>query len=191
MRLSGSTVGRRLGLGGGVLAAMMAVIVILAFGASAKSSSDDVLQLAKTEHVGKKVEPIAVNNKGMAVYDLVPETTKHLLCTSATCLKFWPMVAVKSSAMTDLTAATGIKGKLGTVRRRGGTLQVTLNGHPLYTFAEDKKKGIANGDGIKNFGGTWHVFQEGNAKASSTTTTTTTTPTTPTPAPAPPPPYSY
>jgi len=33
-----------------------------------------------------------------------------------------------------------------------------LNDHPLYGFAPDMgKKGSAKGEGIKSFGGTWHV----------------------------------
>jgi predicted lipoprotein with Yx(FWY)xxD motif len=175
-------------LGGGVLAAMMAVIAIVAFGASAKSSSDDTLQLAKAEHVGTKIEPVAVDSKGKPVYELLPETPTHLLCKSATCLQFWPMVTVTSRS--DLSAQTGIKGRLGTLKR-GTKLQVTLNHHPLYTFALDKKAGTAKGEGLKTFGGTWHVFPEGKAKSSATTTTTTTTGTTPTTPPSPYPPYSY
>jgi predicted lipoprotein with Yx(FWY)xxD motif len=184
MRLIGSSAGRRLGFGGGVLAAMMAIIAILAFGASAKSSSDDVLQLAKAEHVGTKTEPVATDSKGKAVYELLPETTTHLLCKTA-CEKFWFPVTVKSR--NDLSAQKGIKGRLGAFKRNG-TMQVTLNGRPLYTFIEDKKAGTAHGDGVKAFGGTWHVFKEGKAASSTTTTTTTTTPTAPNPYP---PPYTY
>jgi predicted lipoprotein with Yx(FWY)xxD motif len=179
MRIIRSSLGRRFGLGGGVLIAVMAVIGVLALGASAKSGSDDVLHLAKAEHVGTKTEPVAVDQNGKAVYELLPETTTKLLCTRA-CLAVWPPVTVKSAA--DLTAATGIKGKLGTFKR-GSELQVTLNGHPLYTFADDKKKGTANGDGVMAFGGTWHVFKEGKATASMSPPATTTAPA---PAPAPP-----
>jgi predicted lipoprotein with Yx(FWY)xxD motif len=184
MRLIGSSLGRRFGLGGAVLIAVMAVIGVLALGASAKSGSDDVLHLAKAEHVGTKTEPIAVDQNGKAVYELLPETTTNLLCTKV-CLKFWPPVTVAKG--TDLSAATGIKGKLATFKR-GSELQVTLNGHPLYTFALDKKKGTAKGDGIMNFGGTWHVFKEGKATVSMSppATGTTTTPTAPAPSPAPP-----
>ncbi|MGZ4170977.1 MAG: hypothetical protein ACXVRN_06420, partial [Solirubrobacteraceae bacterium] len=36
------------------------------------------------------------------------------------------------------------------------------NGHPLYTFSEDSgRRGKAEGEGINNFGGVWHVFKEG------------------------------
>jgi predicted lipoprotein with Yx(FWY)xxD motif len=49
---------------------------------------------------------------------------------------------------------------VGTIRRDGFT-QVTLNGKPVYTFVEDGgRRGEAQGDGIRNFGGVWHVFRE-------------------------------
>ena len=61
--------------------------------------------------------------------------------------------------------ASGVKGKLGTFKRDGFT-QVTLNGDPLYTFEGDgNKAGVANGNGIVAFGGTWHVVVAGSAKA--------------------------
>ena len=52
------------------------------------------------------------------------------------------------------------------VFKRDGFTQVTLNGHPLYTFEGDgNKAGVANGNGIVAFGGTWHVVVAGSAKA--------------------------
>jgi predicted lipoprotein with Yx(FWY)xxD motif len=137
------------------------------------------------------VEPIAVNSHGSAVYDLVPETVNHVLCTQASgCLGFWFPVKV-SSAHAKLSAATGIKGKLGTWHRNG-FFQVTLAGHPLYTFKLDgSKKGVATGDKIKSFGGTWHVITAGAKKSSAGPTTTMTAPTTPTTTTCTDPPYCY
>ncbi|MGP0053515.1 MAG: hypothetical protein ACLPZR_32385, partial [Solirubrobacteraceae bacterium] len=69
------------------------------------------------------------------------------------------------------TKASGVKGKLGTWHRDGFT-QVTLNGHPLYTFSGDGgKRGVATGNGLKGFGGTWGVLQEGQAVTAGSTTT--------------------
>lgn len=48
-----------------------------------------------------------------------------------------------------------MQGKLGVLHRSGGVSQVTINGHPLYTYAGDHATGGANGQGIKSFGGTW------------------------------------
>ncbi|MFZ0090856.1 MAG: hypothetical protein WAL63_15205 [Solirubrobacteraceae bacterium] len=141
--------------GTGIIAIASAIVGVLALAAFAVAGSA-TLGAAKAK-VGSRSEMIAVNSKGVAVYELVPETTKHLLCTSSMCLHFWPPVKVGAK----VTKASGVGGKLGVLKRAGFT-QLTLNGHPLYTFAEDGgKRGIATGDGIKTFGGTWHVFREG------------------------------
>jgi predicted lipoprotein with Yx(FWY)xxD motif len=60
-----------------------------------------------------------------------------------------------------VTKAAGVNGTLGTFKH-GGFTQVTLNGHPLYTFSEDAgQKGNATGEGLHSFGGVWQVFKEG------------------------------
>jgi len=43
---------------------------------------------------------------------------------------------------------------------------VTLNGHPLYFFAEDKARGEVNGQNFKGFGGTWHVLSDSGQPSS-------------------------
>lgn len=50
--------------------------------------------------------------------------------------------------------------KIGTTKRKDGTMQVTYSGHPLYTFVEDEGPGEANGDGLVEFGGKWSVLDE-------------------------------
>lgn len=143
--------------------AAVAALAMTAF-AAAKSMTLGVASAKLSGPSGSRTEPIAVNSKGVAVYELVPETIHHLLCTSS-CLQAW--FPVKAAAGTKLTKAAGVSGKLGTFKRKGVT-QLTLNGHPLYTFIEDGgKKGVAAGDGIKSFGGTWHVFKEGQSTSSS------------------------
>ena len=126
-------------------------------------------------------ETIVVDSGGRTVYELSPETTHHLLCKKTNgCFGVWPPLKV-ASAKTKLTAAHGVKGKLG-ILHRNGFFQVTLGGHPLYTFAGDASKpGMANGQGVHSFGGTWHVVAESSsAPATPSNTPTTTTPTTPT-----------
>ena len=160
-----------LALAGAVALAAMATLTGLA-----SASSPTTLGIAKNVPVKSAIENVAVNSKGLTVYRLSGETVHHLKCTKANmCFKFW--FPVKASARAHLTAAHGIKGKLGKLHRNGFN-QVTLGGHPLYTFIGDGgKKGSATGEGIVSFQGTWHVIAV-SAGTSTTTTSTSTTSTT-------------
>lgn len=156
---------RRLAVTASALAVLAAAIVAVAAIAAPAGSTHKpaTVTVAPSVQVGSAHEPIAVSARGRPVYDLVPETARHLLCTKASgCLAFWPPVTV--AAGTKPVKGAGLKGRLGTFRRDGVT-QVTLNGHPLYTFAGDHGVGVANGNGLKSFGGTWHVVVAGSAKA--------------------------
>jgi predicted lipoprotein with Yx(FWY)xxD motif len=128
-----------------VLAALVAGIAVAATSPQLRAKTN--AKLGKT---------IVVNSHGRTVYWLSPETTHHLLCTSATCFGFWPPVTVRSRSV-HLVAGPGIQGKLGILRRSNGKLQLTLRGMPLYTFAGDSAAGEVNGEGIQTFGGTWHA----------------------------------
>jgi predicted lipoprotein with Yx(FWY)xxD motif len=46
-----------------------------------------------------------------------------------------------------------------------------LEGTNYYRFVNDKNPGDANGDGIQNFGGVWHVVHPAGATAAPTATT--------------------
>jgi predicted lipoprotein with Yx(FWY)xxD motif len=131
-------------------------------------------------------EAVAVGPSGYAVYTFQGETTHHLICKKTSnkntnCWAFWPPVSPSS---TSVTKQSGISGKLGTFRNHG-TLQLTLNGKPLYYFTPDitgHNKHMANGDELKTFGSVWHIVTASDPAATapmSTTSTTSTTPTTP------------
>ncbi len=156
------------GLAGLAVAALASIAV-------AKSFTVNV-----TNHVsvGAKTESVASNSKGLTLYTLSGESAKpkHLFCTSALCLSTWPMLTVKS-AKAKLSKATGIKGRLGTLKR-GSKFQVTLNGHPLYAFSGDSK-GQAGGEGLTIGSHIWHAVKaDSSSKTTSTGTTTSTTTTT-------------
>jgi predicted lipoprotein with Yx(FWY)xxD motif len=160
---------RRRPLSAALVAAIVAGAAIFAVAGVALANSF-TLGTAKSVRVtnatnpkqAAKTEGITVNSRGVAVYELLPETIHHPLCTSTKCLGLWPPVTV-ASGKTKLTAAPGVKGKLG-IWHRHGFFQVTLGGHPLYTFSFDKnKRGIAMGDLIQGFGGTWHVLPAGSS----------------------------
>jgi predicted lipoprotein with Yx(FWY)xxD motif len=151
--------------------------------AGAKTFTLDVGANAKVTNAGgqTKHESILVNSRGAAVYTLTGDSKKHPECTQANgCFGFW--IPVKVASANKLTKAPGIKGKLSTWSRNGLT-QAVLAGHPLYTFVNDKHRNAATGEGVKGFGGTWHVGTvattsmtnaPGTTSSTSTTTTTTT-----------------
>jgi len=157
------------GIGGVGVAALAAIAVARSF----------TLEVTKNVSVHGKRENLVSNSSGVTVYELIPETTHHLLCTGV-CLQIWPPVTV-ASAHAKLTKASGVPGKLGEFRR-GKTYQVTLGGRPLYRYGLDRnKKGVANGDGVNGpGGGTWHVIRASRKRSSTDTPSTTTTKSTPT-----------
>jgi len=157
-------------------------IAIVATLALAKSTT--TLQTAHSSTLG---ETVVVSAGGRTVYALSPETSHRLLCKSKACFGAWPPLTVSRNA--KLSAAHGIKGKLAKLHR-DGFYQVTLAGQPLYRFAGDGGAGQVNGNGIKSFGGTWHVVATSAAHHTTTvptgggspsTTTSATTMSTPSP----------
>ncbi|HEX6510105.1 MAG TPA: hypothetical protein VF221_20950, partial [Chloroflexota bacterium] len=50
-----------------------------------------------------------------------------------------------------------VSGKLSEINRGHSVMQVTYQGHPLYTFIADQKAGQTNGQGYKDFGGIWNA----------------------------------
>ena len=74
----------------------------------------------------------------------------------AKCLKVWPELLLPKGVK-KAKAGTGVNAaKLGTVKRKGGALQVTYAGRALYWFSLDTAAGQVNGVG-KDKWGTWSV----------------------------------
>jgi len=133
-------------------------------GALAKAFTLQVARNAKVVNTAgmSTTEPILTDSRARAVYYLTGDSPRHPECTKANrCFTFWPPVTVASAK--DLSKAAAIRGRLG-VWHRNGFLLVTIRGRPLYRFAADRQKRMATGEGLKSFGGTWHVI-----KASATT----------------------
>ena len=111
-----------------------------------------------------KSKNVVVNAGGVTLYTLRGESVgrvTHLKCLNSSCFKVWP--ALKTTASAKLTKASVVNGTLGKLQRvKGKFYQVTLDGHPLYTFAPDGgMEGSAKGEGVNAFGGTWHVVAAG------------------------------
>ena len=97
---------------------------------------------------------ILVDSEGMTLYDFHKDKGATSSCYGA-CEKAWPPLSTSGEAQAKEGAQASM---LGTTERKDGTMQVTYNGHPLYTFAEDKKAGEANGNDFSAFGAQWYAL---------------------------------
>jgi predicted lipoprotein with Yx(FWY)xxD motif len=103
---------------------------------------------------------ILVNSSGRTLY-LFEKDRKGMSACTGQCASLWPPLLTKGKPR----AIGGAKASLlGTTRRANGGLQVTYNHHPLYTFAEDTKKGQTKGEGMDAFGAEWYALSAAGAK---------------------------
>jgi predicted lipoprotein with Yx(FWY)xxD motif len=114
------------------------------------SSSGSGSSAAPTVHAQQVADmgSVLVDSKGFTLYVLGGETATSIKCTGS-CAANWPPLTIPSGAQPR--AGSGVSGMLGTVQRPDGSLQVTYNGMPLYTFVGDSGPGQATGQGVANF----------------------------------------
>ena len=98
----------------------------------------------EAKDVGTIGTKLVAGSNGMTVYTFTKDVkdSGKSNCTGG-CAETWPPLTVPDAA--SATAGTGVTGKLATITRDDGTLQVTYNGLPLYFFKNDKAPGDANG----------------------------------------------
>ncbi len=106
---------------------------------------------------------VLVDSAGAPLYTSDQEKSGRVACTGG-CASIWlPLEAPGPGAP---TAGDGVSGELGVVKRPDGSRQVTLDGRPLYRFAEDGNDGKATGDDLTDsFDGrqfTWQVEGSGD-----------------------------
>ncbi|HEV8402616.1 MAG TPA: hypothetical protein VGQ31_06235 [Candidatus Limnocylindrales bacterium] len=81
---------------------------------------------------------------GKTLYVFTPDSANTSTCTD-TCAQNWPPFTV--TAADTLTPGAGVTGALTTFARPDGTMQVAINGLPLYYYAGDTKAGDTTGQG--------------------------------------------
>jgi len=91
---------------------------------------------------------VLTNANGLTLYWFAPDTPATSKCTGS-CTAYWPPVTGQPKA------GPGVTGKLGTIKRPGGGLQATYDGHPLYTYIGDSGPGEAGGNNLNLNGGLW------------------------------------
>jgi predicted lipoprotein with Yx(FWY)xxD motif len=102
----------------------------------------------KTMHTSKGI--VLATASGKTVYWFNKDTMGQSRCTGS-CATYWPPVIGKAAA----AAGTSLPHALGTIKRANGQMQVTYDGHPLYTYVGDTAAGQVNGNGLRLSGGLW------------------------------------
>jgi predicted lipoprotein with Yx(FWY)xxD motif len=133
---------------------------------SASAASTSAASVVKTAPGSTSGATVLVDGRGLTLYHLTAEQNGKWICTGAACVQVWHPLTVPTGA-----APSGTVGSLSTVKRPGGTLQVTYKGMPLYTFAGDRKSGDAKGQGIKDVG-TWTAVTTAAAASGKPSTST-------------------
>ena len=82
---------------------------------------------------------------GFSLYTFDIDSENVSNCNTA-CLIKWPKATIP--------AGTALTGSFGAITAADGTLQLTLNHHPLYRYTPDTDPGDTYGD---NVGTVWHL----------------------------------
>jgi predicted lipoprotein with Yx(FWY)xxD motif len=122
--------------------------------APASSAGEAVVAAASTG-----LGTVLVDAQGMTVYDFANDTGSTSTCNGA-CAHDWMPVAAPDATPTSVA---GVPAELGSTRRDDGTQQLTVAGHPVYTFEGDSKPGQTNGNGITLNGGLWTAVSPSGA----------------------------
>ena len=91
------------------------------------------------------VGPVISTSSGMTLYAYDKDTVGQSNCYGDCAQNWHPYLA---------NGTYKPFGKMTIISRTDGTLQWAYDGHPLYTFVQDKAAGEINGNG---FGNNWHV----------------------------------
>jgi predicted lipoprotein with Yx(FWY)xxD motif len=126
----------------------MHLLLVLAL---AFASSGHATVAAKPSRYGQ----ILFDGRGYVLYAFTRDAKSTSACRGA-CAKAWPPYVVKSRPH----AGAGVKAlRVGTSRRRDGSLQATYAGRPLYYYVGDRSAGQILCQNVLEYGGVWRVVR--------------------------------
>ena len=156
-----------------MLASVVVLLTLLLGGCGGGGSGEPASAGGETVSVANVagVGDVLVDARGNALYSPDQEANGKVLCTDA-CASIW--IPLMLPAGEQPTGSSDVSSQLGLIRRPDGAEQVTYEGKPLYTFAEDPSPGEVTGNGFADdFGGTsftWHVAAPGSVSGGTTST---------------------
>ncbi|HEU5253278.1 MAG TPA: hypothetical protein VFU16_08155 [Solirubrobacterales bacterium] len=114
-------------------------------------SGDGIVSAAQVGELGT----VLVDSQGLTLYDFHKDKGGVSSCYDA-CAAAWPPLLTDGDPQAQGAADRSL---LGTTKRKDGSVQVTYNDWPLYTYAGDQAPGEANGNDIDQFGAEWYALQ--------------------------------
>lgn len=107
---------------------------------------------------GEPLGLILYDLSGHTLYTFSKDKGGASSCYGA-CAKAWPPALTEGKPRAEGVPPS----KVGTTKRKEGTVQLTYAGHPLYTYADDRSSEV-NGNGVHAFGGNWHAIRPNGEK---------------------------
>src|SRR3954468_4130377 len=150
---------RRIGMA--VIAAAALTLILGACGSSSSKKTTTSTTAAAAQHApGVKVAlrkvsfgTVLVGPNSHTVYLFLKDKGTTSQCNGK-CAVAWAPLTTSGQPQ----VGPGLKASLlGTSNRSDGTMQVTYGGHPIYYYDDDKKPGMTEGEGKKEFGAEWYA----------------------------------
>lgn len=101
---------------------------------------------------------IVVDGQGMTAYyfDMDVKDSGTSAC-AGDCAVAWPAITTESAT----PSVSGVTAEVGTIPTADGAMQITIDGRPIYTFAQDAAPGDVNGQGVNDV---WFVIAPDGAE---------------------------
>lgn len=119
---------------------LISVVGLAASLTFAQPGSAPTVQVILTPRFGNHL----ADNKGDSLYIYTKDAQGPSTCTGD-CASNWPPLLVTRAPVAGKGVTAAL---LGTTKRPDGSLQVTYNGWPLYTYVRDDKPGAHNGEAL-------------------------------------------
>ena len=134
----------------------LAIVALLAQGTSALAQAQearlagtvrDATGAAVLTTADTSIGEVVVDADGMTAYYFLNDTpgSGTSACTGD-CLTAWPPILAESPDV----VVDGITADVGTIETPDGEHQVTVDGRPVYLFAQDDAPGDVNGQGVND-----------------------------------------
>lgn len=108
---------------------------------------------------GEELGIIIYDLAGHTLYTFSKDKGETSYCYGA-CAKAWPPALTEGKTR---AGGEALAGKVGSAKRKDGTVQLTYAGHPLYRHAGEKQVEV-NGHGAHAFGGDWYAIRPSGEK---------------------------